>query len=122
MFDREPEPREKMQFLAISEEERDKRERRAATRLPAATPGVLRHFRRGAEFIDLVDISTHGCGFTSRWPFEAGARVFLGLPGFEPRLATVAWHDRGKGGLRFDRPLRPAAAERFAARAPLSKS
>ena len=102
--------------------EKDPRERRAADRRPAATPGVLRHFSRGAEFIDLVDISTHGCRFTSRWPFEAGARVFLGLPGFEPRMATVAWHEQGQGGLRFDRPLRPAVAERFAARTPLSKS
>jgi hypothetical protein len=111
-----------MQFLAAREEEQGPCERRAATRRPAAMPGVLRHFARGAEFIDLVDISTHGCGFTSRWPFEAGARVFLGLPGFEPRLATIAWHEGGQGGLRFDRQLRPAAAERFAPAVPRSKS
>ncbi|HEV2817976.1 MAG TPA: PilZ domain-containing protein [Allosphingosinicella sp.] len=111
-----------MHVLAAREEEKDPRERRVAERRPAATPGVLRHFSRGAEFIDLVDISTHGCGFTSRWPFEAGARVFLGLPGFEPRMATIAWHEQGQGGLRFDRPLRAAVAERFAARTPVSKS
>jgi PilZ domain len=111
-----------MQILAICEEEQGPRERRVAERRPAATRAVLRHFARGAEFIDLNDISTHGCGFTSRWPFEAGARVFLGLPGTGPWLATVAWHEDGQGGLRFDRPLRPAVAERFAACQPRSKS
>lgn len=107
-----------MQKLASREDER-----RAAQRRPAATPGVLRHFARGAEFVDLVDISTHGCGFTSRWPYEAGARVFLGVPGTEPWRATIAWHAEGQGGLHFDRPLRPAVADRLAAEPPLrSKS
>jgi hypothetical protein len=111
-----------MQILARWEEETGPAERRAAERRPAATRAVLRHFTRGAEFIDLVDVSTHGCGFTSRWPFEAGARVFLGLPGTGPWLATVAWHEDGQGGLTFDRPLRPAVAERFAAGRPRSRS
>jgi PilZ domain len=106
-----------MNVLAIREEEEDPGERRAAERRPAAMRGVLRHFKRGSEFIDLTDISTHGCGFTSRWPFEAGARVFLGLPGIEPWLATVAWHEEGQGGLQFDRPLHAAVAARLAAEA-----
>jgi hypothetical protein len=111
-----------MYVLAACEEETRPPERREAERRPTATRGVLRHFRRGAEFIDLNDISTHGCGFTSRWPFEAGTRVFLGLPGIGPWMATIAWHEDGQGGLRFDRPLRPAVAERFAAGLPRSKS
>ena len=104
-----------MHILSIREEEKGPRERRVAERLQARTRGVLRHFKRGAEFVDLVDISTHGCGFASRWPFEAGARVFLGLPGIEPWMATVAWYEEGQGGLQFDRPLHAAVAERYAA-------
>jgi hypothetical protein len=77
--------------------------------------GVLRHFRRGAEFIDLIDISTEGCGFASRLPFELGARVLLGLPGLDPWPGTVVWYEEGQGGVRFDRPLDPAVAQRFAA-------
>ena len=111
-----------MQILAICEPENGPRERRVAERRPAATRGVLRHFSRGAEFIDLVDISTHGCGFISRWPFEAGARVFLGLPGVGPCLATIAWHEDGQGGLAFDHPLRARVADRFAAGVLRSKS
>jgi hypothetical protein len=90
-------------------------ERRHAERRPSVIRAVLRHFKRGAEFIDLTDISTDGCGFTSRWPFEAGTRVFLGLPGLEPWPGTVAWYEEGQGGVRFDRPLHPAVAQRFAA-------
>src|ERR1044072_9798405 len=116
MFDSGSQPREKIQLLAIREKEKGPGGRRAATRRPAATPGVLRHFTRGAEFIDLVDISTHGCRFTSRWPFEAGARVFLGLPGFEPRLATIAWHEQGQGGRPLDPPPAPAPAGPVGAR------
>jgi hypothetical protein len=91
-------------------------ERRGAERLPSAIRGVLRHFKRGAEFVELVDLSTDGCGFTSRWPFEIGARVFLGLPGLETWPGTIVWHKERHGGVRFDRPLHPAVAERFAAR------
>ena len=76
--------------------------------------GVLRHFRRGAEFIELTDISTDGCGFSSRWPFEVGARVLLGLPGLETWPGTVVWYDEKQGGVSFDRPLHPAVAQRFA--------
>jgi PilZ domain-containing protein len=111
-----------MQILAACEEERGRPERRRVGRRPTAMRAVLRHFARGAEFIDLNDISTHGCGFTSRWPFEPGARVFLGLPGTGPWLATVAWHEDGQGGLQFDRPLRAPVAERVAAGLPRSKS
>jgi PilZ domain-containing protein len=112
-----------MHVLEIREEEQGLPERRAVERRPAAIRGVLRHFSRGAEFVDLNDISTHGCGFSSRWPYEPGARVFLGLPGTGPWLATVAWHEHGQGGLAFDEPLRAAVAERLAAELPLrSKS
>jgi hypothetical protein len=103
-----------MHVLAIPQEERGPPERRVAERRPAAMRGVLRHFKRGAEFIDLVDIPTHGRGSTSRWPFEAGTRVFLGLGGVEPRPAAVAWHEDRQGGLQFDRALPAALAERLA--------
>jgi hypothetical protein len=77
--------------------------------------GVLRHFKRGAEFVDLIDISADGCRFASRWQFEAGARVSLGLPGLDPWPGAIAWYEEGEGAVRFDRPLDAALAERFAA-------
>lgn len=90
-------------------------DRRKAQRFPSMIRGVLRHFKRGAEFIELVDISTDGCGFTSRWPFGVGERVFLGLPGLEPWVGIVVWYEEGQGGVQFERPLHPAVAQRFAA-------
>jgi len=98
-----------------NEDDDSSSERRRVERFPSMIRGVLRHFKRGAEFVDLVDISTEGCGFTSRWPFEVGARVFLGLPNLEPWMGTIVWYEEGQGGVRFDRPLHPAVAQRFAA-------
>jgi hypothetical protein len=89
-------------------------ERRRTERFPSMIRGVLRNFRRGAEFIELLDISAEGCGFTSRWPFEVGARVSLGLPGLEPWPGIVVWYEEKQGGIHFDRPLHPAVAKRFA--------
>ena len=43
-----------------------------------------------------------------------GTRLLLNLPGLEVWLATVAWFEDGRGGLKFDRPLHPAVARRFA--------
>jgi len=102
--------------VAVQMEDEEKGlERRRAERFPSVIRGVLRHFKRGAEFIELTDISTDGCGFSSRWPFETGTRVFLGLPGLEPWVGSIAWYENGQGGVTFDRPLHPAVVKRFAA-------
>jgi hypothetical protein len=47
--------------------------------------------------------------------FAVGTRVLLTLPGLEVWPATVVWFGDGRGGLKFDRPLHPAVAERFMA-------
>ena len=90
-------------------------ERRGAERLPSAIRGILRHFKGGVEDIHVLDISPEGCGFSSRWPFEVGARVFLGLPGLETWPGSVVWYHEGQGGVCFDRPLYAPVAQRFAA-------
>lgn len=87
---------------------------RRAYRVRAAANGMLNQSRQPPEPITLLDISTHGCGFASRWPFLVGSRVWLRLPGLEKWLATVAWWKDGKGGLAFEQPLHPAVALRFA--------
>jgi hypothetical protein len=81
----------------------------------ANTMATVRQLKQPSEMIHVVDISAVGCGFRSRWPFFAGARVWLGLPGLESWPATVVWFEDGKGGLRFERPLHPLVAQRFAA-------
>lgn len=89
--------------------------RRSATRRAAATSGTLRAPRSQAEPIRLCDMSAEGCGFEARWPFSAGTRVWLRLPGLELWAATVVWFDDGRGGLKFDRPMHPAVVLRFLA-------
>jgi hypothetical protein len=87
--------------------------RRAAERRPAAARATAREFKGATVAIELTDISTHGCGFESRWPFSLGARLWLALPGLEPWAATVAWHRDGRGGLEFARALHPCVVERY---------
>ncbi len=75
----------------------------------------VRQLKQPPEMIRVTDISTHGCGFRTRCWLPAGTRLLLNLPGLEVWLATVAWFEDGRGGLRFDHPLHPAVAARFAA-------
>jgi PilZ domain-containing protein len=90
-------------------------EKRRAPRHRSNMMGIVRQHKLPNETIHLLDVSSEGCGFRSRWHIAVGARVWLELPGLEPWAATVAWFDDGRGGLRFERPLHPLVAARFAA-------
>lgn len=89
--------------------------RRSAERHPAEARATARQFKGTTEPVELTDISTHGCGFSSRWPFVVGARLWLALPGLEPWSATVVWYGDGRGGLAFARPLHICVVERYVA-------
>jgi PilZ domain len=102
------------QVLAYLDDGPEEERRGDSRRLRANALAVLRRQREPNEAIQIVDISPEGCGFRSRRPMQAGNRVWLGLPGLETWVATVAWFEDGKGGLRFDRPLHPAVAARLA--------
>jgi PilZ domain len=102
------------QVLAYLEAGPEPERRGGSPRLRANALAVLRRQREPNEAIQIVDISPEGCGFRSRRQLQVGSRVWLGLPGLETWIATVAWFEDGKGGLRFERPLHPAVAERLA--------
>ena len=89
-------------------------ESRGTPRRSANQMAALRQKKLQPEMIQVVDISPAGCGFRSRWPFQVGTRVWLALPGLETWPATIAWYEDGKGGLRFENPLHPLVAERYA--------
>lgn len=89
-------------------------ERRASHRLRSSTPAVVRQQKLPNETIRIIDISPEGCRFKTRWPLTTGAQVWLGLPGLETWRATVVWMGDGEGGMKFDRPLHPLVAARFA--------
>jgi hypothetical protein len=89
-------------------------DRREGIRHRSNMMAVVRQQKRPSETIHVVDISPEGCGFRSRWHLPVGARVWLALPGLETWAATVAWFKDGNGGLRFERPLHPLVAARFA--------
>jgi hypothetical protein len=89
-------------------------ENRGTPRRRANQMASLRQRKLPPEMIQLIDISPSGAGFRSRWPFTVGNRVWLSLPGLETWPATIAWYEEGRGGLRFDSPLHPVVAERYA--------
>lgn len=89
------------------------RKGRSSTRHRAATTAGLKAFRGPAERVRVVNISTDGCGFEARWPFQTNMMVLLKLPGLETWPATVIWYEQGRGGLRFVRKLHPKVARRF---------
>jgi hypothetical protein len=92
----------------------ESKENRSAQRRRANHLAALRQRKTPPEMIQVVDISTLGCGFRSRWPFTIGTRVWLSLPGLETWPATIAWYEDGRGGLSFENPLHSAVAERYA--------
>ncbi len=101
--------------VAAQIENVENHENRGAPRRRANQMASLRQRKAPPEMIQVLDISPAGCGFRSRWPFLAGTRVWLSLPGLETWAATIVWYDNGNGGLRFDNPLHPLVAERYAA-------
>ena len=89
-------------------------EQRTTRRHRSNAMARVRQLKQPPEMIHVIDISAEGCGFRSKGYLPVGTRVLLTLPGLEVWLATVAWSEGDKGGLKFDRPLHPAVAERFA--------
>lgn len=88
--------------------------RRQARRHRSNELARIRQLKQPPEMIHVTDISTDGCGFRSKAALPEGTRLLLNLPGLEVWFATVAWFEDGRGGLKFDRPLHPAVAARFA--------
>ena len=101
--------------IAVQLENAGNHENRGTPRRRANLMASLRQRKAAPEMIQVLDISPVGCGFRSRWPFMAGTRVWLALPGLETWPATIVWYGDGKGGLKFENPLHPLVAERFAA-------
>ena len=65
--------------------------------------------------VAVVDLSQGGCGIETSAYLEAGARVWLKLPGLQSWPARVAWVDGVRAGLQFDNPLHAAVVERYRA-------
>ena len=67
----------------------------------------------GARIVDaeVMDLSTDGYMAVTDLELEAGASVWLKLPGLEPQNSRVVWTEDGKTGFQFATPLHPATLE-----------
>jgi hypothetical protein len=68
---------------------------------------------RPSSPVTVVDLSTHGCGIEIDSHLEAGARVWIALPGLEPWPSRVMWLQDRRAGLAFDRSLHQGVVDRY---------
>jgi hypothetical protein len=69
--------------------------------------------QRGASGVTvaILDLSTHGFRASTHLALDAGADVWLKLPGLEAMHAKVAWARGHLVGCAFERPLHPAVLQ-----------
>jgi hypothetical protein len=60
---------------------------------------------------ETIDVSCHGIKLAGMERLSIGDVLWVGLPGLEPRKATVVWTDRLIAGCCFAEPLHPAVLE-----------
>lgn len=79
----------------------------------------------GATIADaeVLDLSTDGYMAVTDLALDAGATVWLKLPGLEPQNSRVVWAEGGKAGFQFATPLHQATIDMIvqASRRPLPK-
>ena len=61
--------------------------------------------------IEVINLSTDGFMAQGEIAVEAGAYVWLKLPGLEPQNCRVVWVEDGKAGFEFANPLHSATVE-----------
>lgn len=74
--------------------------------------------QRGASgvSVQIIDMSTNGFRASTHLELEAGADVWLKLPGLEALHARVKWTDGYLVGCEFVRPLHPAVLQMMVTR------
>lgn len=90
-------------------------ERRRTPRVAISLSASLRERGRSAFGVRLVDLSANGCRLDIGSDIEAGAWVWLKLPGLEPRYSRIAWSRAGFAGIEFEAPLHDAVIDALAA-------
>jgi inactivated superfamily I helicase len=88
-------------------------DQRRYARRPVQISAGLAAPDRASSAVTVVDLSTHGCGIELDSHVEAGARVWIALPGLESWAARVIWAQPGRAGLAFDRPLHQGVVDRY---------
>jgi len=70
----------------------------------------------GATIVEaeVMNLSTDGFMAETDLRLEAGANVWLKLPGLEPQNSCCIWAEDGKAGFQFATPLHPATVEMLA--------
>ncbi|MGQ0590282.1 MAG: hypothetical protein ACT4N8_12260 [Sphingosinicella sp.] len=86
-------------------------DRRWVGRVACRTPAAFRERQRSRFGVEIVNLSTHGCGVMSAAPPLSGAYGWIIMPTLESWYANVAWRNGSLFGLDFSEPLHRAVAE-----------
>lgn len=62
---------------------------------------------------ELLDLSAQGFRIDTTCALVPGMEVWLSLPGFEPRMAIVAWAEGFQAGCRFEQPFHESVMASF---------
>jgi hypothetical protein len=96
----------------------DSDDQRARGRAPFRIAAVLRDRASNKFNVHLVDLSTTGFQAEAHPSLDAGAIVWLAIPGMQGLEATVMWRRRNVIGCKFNPPLHPAVFDHLVARPP----
>lgn len=76
------------------------------------------HFRKPREMayeVPLQDLSQHGCRIALRERVQDGQLLWITVPGIEPLLSWVRWHEEWDAGLEFEKPMHVAVFDHVSA-------
>lgn len=92
-------------------------DRRWSAREVVNVPAGLRQRGRIRFDVEVLNLSTFGCGVKSSRPARVGDHSWIMLPTLESWDARLAWSRGNICGLDFTQPLHPAVAEMIVHRA-----
>lgn len=92
-------------------------ERRWTARAAVNSPAALRERQRTRFEVEVLNLSTRGCGVRSARRLKVGGHAWIMLPTLESRYARIAWSAGGLCGLDFEERLHPAVAAMLVRRA-----
>lgn len=91
-------------------------EARKAPRRIVNLAAALREEGASVSSASVLDVSTGGCRLQTEAAVEAGAQVWLKLPGLETKRSRIVWTQGTLAGCEFDTPLHEADVEQLTAR------
>jgi hypothetical protein len=80
-------------------------EKRAARRRNVNFSAFVRETSARIFPVEVIDVSSDGCRFSSPEPFETATNIWVKISGLTAREARIIWHKAGAYGCEFLKPM-----------------